>query len=68
MWLLYNKENEYESIPVSCFKRKLSIKVENDGAAFGFLNVLSYVVCFKKVFLAGKHDLFKLVSHIETIS
>ena len=46
MCLLYKKENEYESIPVSCFKRKLSMNVENDIADFGYLNVSSHVVCF----------------------
>jgi len=46
MWLLYKKENEYESIHVSCFKRKLSVNVKNDGADFGYLNVPSHVVCF----------------------
>jgi len=33
------EENEHESIHVSCFKRKLSMNVKNDGADFDYLNV-----------------------------
>jgi len=48
MWLLYKKENEYESIHVSCFKRKLSMNVKHDGADFGYLNVKAMLCVFKK--------------------
>jgi len=63
MWLLYKKENKYESIHVSCFKRKLGMNVKNDGADFGYLNVSSHVVCFWRDFFAGKH-----VFHIKAIA
>jgi len=51
--IVYKNENEYESIHVSWFTRKLSMNVKIDGAD---LNVSSHVVCYLKVFLAGKHD------------
>jgi len=48
MWLQYKKENEYESILVNCFKRKLSINVKNDGVDFGYLNVKAMLCFFNK--------------------
>jgi len=57
-WMLYKKENDYESIHVSCFKRKLRVDIKYNGADFGYLNVSTHVVCFLKVFLAGKHDFY----------
>ena len=56
------------------------MNVENDGVDFGYFNVSSNVVCFKKYFLLEIMNftfkqklfinvyLFKLVSHIEIIS
>jgi len=50
MWLLYKNEYEYESIHVSCFKRKLSMNVKNDEADFGYM----YMLCALKMISCWK--------------
>jgi len=46
-----NKENKYKRIHVSCFKRKLSLNVKEEGADFGYLNVSGHDKLFFKYFL-----------------